>query len=191
MNFLAHLYLSGNDPFLQLGNFIADHVKGRAIELVDPAVRKGIMLHRKIDAFTDVHPSVMQSKIRLRTNFHKYAPVIADIFYDHFLAVSWKNYSAIPLTKYADDFYLLLKKHEALIPERTKKMLPYMISSNWLVSYATVDGLDKILASMARRTSFNSHMEKSAAELVKNYSLYQTEFEEFFPELEEFVIKEL
>lgn len=32
MNFLAHIYLSGNDEMVQIGNFIADGIKGKRYE---------------------------------------------------------------------------------------------------------------------------------------------------------------
>ena len=94
MNFLAHLYLSGNDPLVRLGNFIGDFVKGRDLaDRYEPAIVKGIELHRAIDEFTDQHAIVKQSKMRLRPKYRHYAPVIVDIFYDHFLAAGWDNHS--------------------------------------------------------------------------------------------------
>ena len=85
MNYLAHLYLSGNNADLLLGNFIADHLKGADRKRIYPeAIKRGIALHRRIDTFTDAHPVVAESKVRVREQFGKYAPVIVDVFYDHF-----------------------------------------------------------------------------------------------------------
>ena len=85
MNYLAHLYLSGNDDELKLGNFIGDSVRGSDLSMYPPRVQDGIILHRGIDRYTDSHHVVMKSKLRLRPKYHKYAPVIVDMFYDHFL----------------------------------------------------------------------------------------------------------
>ena len=159
MNFLAHLYLSGNSEGLLIGNFIADSVKGKAYENYNQEIQKGILLHRKIDTFTDSHPIVSQSKQRLHSRYHKYSPVVVDIFYDHFLAVKWNNYSTVSLNEFAENSYRLMNTNFEILPEKVKFMLPYMIKGNWLVNYCNVEGIRKTLTGMSRRTSFNSGME--------------------------------
>jgi len=190
MNFLAHLYLSGDDKPLRIGNFIGDHVKGKTINLLPQEIKNGVLLHRKIDFFTDNHEIVAHSKERLRPHFHKYAGVVSDIFFDHFLAVHWDKFSDISLQQFATEFYAETKMHTAFLPKKTIEMLPYMIGNNWLVSYATTDGINRVLSGMSRRTPFESNMENGAEELIKNYMQYEKEFFSFFPELEAFVKKE-
>ncbi|MBK9046021.1 MAG: DUF479 domain-containing protein [Bacteroidetes bacterium] len=183
MNFLAHLYLSGTDEQIQLGNFIADSVKGKSYLNFPEKITKGILLHRAIDNFTDNHPIVEVSKKRLRQTFHKYAPVISDIFYDHFLAKYWHEFSEINLETYASEFYEVLNKNTAILPERTLQMMPHLIKGNWLVSYRSVEGIHRVLSGMSRRTTFVSNMEHAAEELNTNYNFYEQEFRLFFPEL--------
>lgn len=183
MNFLAHLYLSGTEEQIQLGNFIADSVKGKSYLNFPEKVRQGILLHRSIDNFTDNHPIVEITKKRLRGSFHKYAPVISDIYYDHFLAKYWHEFSEINLENYASDFYEVLNKNKDILPERTLQMMPHLIKGNWLVSYRSVEGIHRVLSGMSRRTSFVSNMENAAEELNANYKLYEQEFRLFFPEL--------
>ena len=102
MNFLAHLYLSGDNEQIIVGNFIGDFVKGRnALQTFDPTIALGIELHRAIDQFTDTHPVVRSSKDRLRPKYRHYAGVIVDIFYDHFLARKWNDYHKTPLPEFA------------------------------------------------------------------------------------------
>lgn len=191
MNFLAHLYLSFGDRDIMIGNFIADHIKGRGSENFPPAIQNGILLHRAIDTFTDAHPVVAETKSRLREGFRKYAPVIADVYYDHFLATDWHELSEIPLDEFADSFYKLAFDAFDILPDRTRQMLPIMQSQNWLQRYRTIEGLHTILLAMSRRTPFESNMEHAAAELEKNYHSYQKEFRAFFPELVAFSRKEL
>jgi acyl carrier protein phosphodiesterase len=190
MNFLAHLYLSGDDNDLKFGNFIGDHVKGNMLLLLPGSIRNGVILHRKIDHYTDHHPVVLQSKERLRPLFRKYAPVITDIFYDHFLAKNWDDYSGVKLHQFADDFYKLTENYQEVMPSRTRYMLPYMISNNWLVSYAGLEGTHKALTGMSKRTSFDSGMERAVEELKTNYPLYEKEFRIFFSDLESYVQSE-
>ncbi len=186
MNFLAHLYLSGNSPdnSVLIGNFIADFIKGNQFEQYNDGIIKGIRLHRAIDTFTDAHSIVSESKKRLYPNYHKFAGVIVDIFYDHFLAINWSAYSAIPLHEFADKVYGTLLHSKIDLPKGVQEMLPYMISSNWLVSYSTVNGIEKILAQMSRRVKHTKiNMELSVPQLKREYLLFEKEFKSFFPEI--------
>ncbi len=187
MNFLAHLYLSGDNHKIMVGNFIGDFVKGRnPVGDFDSEIRKGIELHRAIDAFTDSHPVVLKSKIRLRGKYRHYAPVIVDVFYDHFLATQWVHYSNVTLATYAAHSYDTLKSFDAILPLAVKNMLPYMINGNWLVNYGTIEGIHRALAGMSKQSKFNPKMDEAIEELQSGYMGFQSEFETFFPELRKY-----
>jgi acyl carrier protein phosphodiesterase len=186
MNFLAHIYLSGKDENLILGNFIADMVKGRQIELFSPAIVKGIMLHRQIDFFTDNHPIVARSKNRIRGTYRHYSGVIIDMFYDHFLAHNWTEYSTEPLDNFVQGAYNVLLRNYNLLPNKAKLMLPVMIGSNWLVNYADLDSLQRHMEGMSRRTPFKSGMEHAVKDLRYHYNELVNDFKIFFPDLIQF-----
>lgn len=184
MNFLAHLYLSGADPKVKIGNFIGDFVKGKnQYAQSEPGIAKGIALHREIDAFTDKHPIVLESKKRLRPKYRHYSPVIIDVFYDHFLAVNWATYSHQSLADFARESYATLEKHKALLPDQVNQMMPYMVKGNWLVNYSYTEGIHNTLSGMARRTPYESKMEEATEDLRLHYSDFHDEFIRFFPEL--------
>lgn len=184
MNFLAHLYLSGNHPDVMVGNFIGDFVKGRDLQSkFASGIALGVEMHRGIDAFTDHHRVMKQSKDRLRPKYRHYSGVITDIFYDHFLAADWSAWSEEPLALYAARTYQLVIDQEAVMPERVKQMLPYMMRDNWLVNYGNIEGIQRALSGMARRASFESKMEESVEDLKNSYSEFRGEFDRFFPEL--------
>lgn len=183
MNFLAHIYLSGNEEGVIIGNFIADGIKGKRYEKFPPSIAKGILLHRSIDTFTDAHPIVHQSTARLHKNYSHYSGVIVDILYDHFLAKNWNKYSDVPLDEYVQDFYELLRENFTILPARIQRMMPYMIADNWLLSYATIEGISKILAQMNVRTKGISKMNLAVAELEEYYEEFEAEFTFFFDEL--------
>jgi acyl carrier protein phosphodiesterase len=186
MNFLAHLYLSGDNPKIMVGNFIGDFVKGRhQLEQFDAEIIRGISLHRAIDAFTDKHEVVKQSKDRLREKYRHYAGVIVDVFYDHYLARYWTQYHAQPLADFASHAYQTINQYHTVLPESVKQLLPYMIRGNWLVNYAKVEGIQRTLTGMSRRTSFVSHMDEAAGDLIRDHEAYKAEFEIFFPELKQ------
>jgi len=187
MNFLAHLYLSGDSDEIRIGNFIGDSVKGKYFDNFPKGIQQGISLHRKIDYYTDNHKVVKRSIVRLRPYLGKYAGVAIDMFYDHFLAANWEQYSSEKLDEFIQSSYKIMNDNMEFLPDRTKHMLPHMIADNWLLSYADVSGIDKALKGMARRTTFESNLENASSYLEKNYSSFKADFEEFFPDLKDFV----
>jgi acyl carrier protein phosphodiesterase len=184
MNFLAHCLLSGDNEKVLVGNFIADFVKGKqALASFDKEISTGIALHRFIDAYTDTHATVHQSKKRLRAKYRHYANVIVDVFYDHFLASQWSNYNPVPLKDYARSVYNTIQSYDLILPEGVKYMLPYMMGGNWLYNYSKVEGIGRALHGMSQRTSYDSKMNEATHELSEHYDAFRNEFNEFFPDL--------
>jgi len=183
MNFLAHVYLSGNNEQLILGNLIADAVKGKQIDNFSHDIVKGIKLHRLIDSYTDNHIVFKKSTNRLEPVYKKYASVIADIFYDHFLAKNFHKYSRISLSQTAHTAYNILIRNYDILPPKSKRMLPYMTTQNWLEGYANLTDLQRVFNGMSRRASFISGMENAIFDLKKDYAAYETEFQLFFPDI--------
>ena len=122
MNYLAHIYLSRDQELISIGNFMADHVKGRKYSLYPVELQIGILLHRQIDSYTDTHEIPRRSKRRLDEQYGLYKGVIIDIFYDHLLAKNWSSYAETPLDDYAQDFYRRLTEHHEVLPEKVKFM---------------------------------------------------------------------
>lgn len=183
MNFLAHIYLSFNHPEITLGNFFADHIRANKYQHLPEKVQKGILLHREIDTFTDAHPIARKSSRRLHQNYSHYSRVIVDIYYDHFLAKNWKDYSPIPLQSYVEDFYDLLEDNYEILPLGTQRMMPYMIADNWLYSYSHLSGIARVLNGMNRRTQNRSKMNFAILDLETHYDAFEKEFTDFFEEL--------
>ena len=191
MNFLAHIYLSGDNTLVTIGNFIADGIKGKDYKEYPKEIQIGILLHRAIDSYTDAHPTVRKSTKRLHKKYRHYSGVIVDILYDHFLAKNWANYSDVPLEVYVDSFYESLEDNYPILPDRIKHLMPYMISDNWLLSYASIEGITKVLEGMNRRTKNKSGMNKAVVELQEFYAEFETEFTKFFDDLINYTHAEL
>lgn len=183
MNFLAHIYLSGDNDLMKIGNFMADGIHGKNFDAFPLEIQKGIILHRSIDTFTDAHPIFRQSTKRLHANYHHYSGIIVDIFYDHFLAKNWSTYSDEKLENYSERFYQSLRDNYDLLTLKTQKMLPYMIDHNWLLSYQTIENIENVLARMDTRMKYDSNMRFSVAELKTFYVEFESEFTAFFKEL--------
>jgi acyl carrier protein phosphodiesterase len=183
MNFLAHIYLSGDSDLIKIGNFMADGVRGNKHLELHSEIQKGIILHRTIDTFTDAHPVFRQSTKRLHANYHHFSGVIVDVFYDHFLAKNWSLYSDEKLEDYVANFYNSLNTNHDLLTEKAQMMKPYMIQQNWLLSYKTIDGIEKILSQMDNRIKRESNMRFSVQELKLFYKEFEDDFTIFFNEL--------
>jgi acyl carrier protein phosphodiesterase len=168
LNYLGHIFLSGlNEPLL-VGNFIGDYVKGRQFENYPSEIKQGIILHRAIDEFTDHHPAWMTIRELIRPVYNRHAGVVADLFIDHYLAKNWDHYSQIRLQWYAKWVYAVFLKHYEVLPDRVKGFLPFMIQHRRLQSYAEHSGIEISLRIMALHTSLPDHTDKAML-LLKNH----------------------
>jgi acyl carrier protein phosphodiesterase len=187
MNYLAHLYLAEDNPESLLGNLLGDFVKGSAIDSYNERIRCGIMLHRQVDAYTDSHAIVTASKTLISPLNRRYASIAVDIFYDHFLASQWQQYSRVSLESFAQNIYQILEEHQAILPTSLQRALPIMVERNLLVSYANINNIRGVLNRLSRRISRENHLGSAIADLVANYDLLASHFHSFFPDLIDFV----
>lgn len=183
MNFLAHIYLSNNNDNLTIGNFIADFIRGNKYKHLPLEIQKGILLHRQIDSFTDSHKIVRISKRRLHERYGHYDGIIIDILYDHFLAKNWKNYAAITLENKEQEFLELMQNNSEVLPNKVLYILPYMKAQKWLTAYASIDGIERALISMNKRTKNKSQMHLAIEDLKIHYKEFETDFTDFFKDL--------
>ncbi len=187
MNYLAHAYLSGADRDLSVGNFIADHVKGKAYMDYPEAVQKGILLHRNIDHFTDLHPLFRKNVSLLFPKYRHYSRVIVDMFFDHVLAAQWHRFHRYSLEEFSQKFYRTMNDSNQLIPPASKKILPVLTKYNWFVTYRSLEGLETILYQMSQRTRFPIDMSLAIKDLKNNYYDIENDFYLFFDEIVDFV----
>ncbi len=191
MNFLAHAHLSPDNKDIRIGNFIADSVKGSSYKNYSPGIAKGVLLHRAIDSFTDKHETVIRSRSLLREHMGKFAGVATDIYYDHFLARNWHEYSDDDLAVFTTTLYRQLSSSFFVLPSRIKRILPFMIAQNWLCGYANFNDLERVFRGMDRRTGYISGMDNAMIALKKNYDTLFHDFREFYPLLQNMVQEKL
>jgi acyl carrier protein phosphodiesterase len=187
MNVLAHIYLSGDSDEIIIGNYIGDYVKGRDYLKYPEQIRRGIILHRNIDSFTDRHPVVQRSKIPFTRKYHKYAGVVVDILYDHFLTREWNLYSTRPLESVTYQFYRAMVNNYEILPAKVRDRMPFFIINNWIESYRSINGLRKVFNTLSRRTSLPLETRYAIKTLKKNYYSLGDDFMEFFPQLIDYV----
>lgn len=190
MNFLAHALLARALPELLIGGLLGDFVKGALGERYTPTIRAGILLHRAIDRYTDAHPTVRASCALISPARRRFAPILVDVFYDHFLACHWTRYAELPLGDFTQQVYATLLPEIAGYPERLQRMLPRMAAEDWLASYAEIESVDAALHGIARRFQRFPRarvLADGVQELLHNYAALERQFLDFFPELLGFV----
>ena len=190
MNVLAHIYLSGDSDEIIIGNYLGDYVKGKDYLNYPDQIRKGIIIHRHIDAFTDRHPVVHRSKLYFTRKYHKYSGVVTDILYDHFLTKEWNLFSRKPIESVTYNFYMAMVNNFEILPAKVKEMIPSFIINNWIESYQTIGGIRRVLKTLSRTTSLPNETRFAIRELKKNYGALEDDFLEFFPQLIDYVESE-
>ncbi len=191
MNYLAHIFLSGENDLLKLGNFMADEIKGKSYLDYPSEIQKGILLHRAIDDFTDRHPLVSKGASRFFDSLGHYNSVAIDMVYDHLLAKYWDRYSDVDLFNFTQEFYLLLQSNQHLLPKKISKVVPYMIRYNWLYSYSTIENLRDILKQMNHKTKHNTHLELAADIYLAHKNEFEAEFDSFFEDIRLFCVEKI
>jgi acyl carrier protein phosphodiesterase len=191
MNYLAHLYLSEDSEESILGSIIADFVKGSLVDQYPRGILTAINTHRKIDAFTDAHQMVLNSRKLFSPKRRRFAGIIIDVVFDHFLARDWSSYSELELDAFINKSYSILKRYRRLLPGDLKFAVPRMIEEDWLGSYRYLDAigvtLDRISKRMERRFNRGNKLHGAIEEVKLNYGELQAHFESFFPQLISYV----
>ena len=186
MNILAHGYLSNRNSELLVGNFLGDFVKGDPAHPrhgLTPGEVAGIRLHRAIDSFTDSHPDVAAVRDLLHPRCHKYAGPAVDIFFDHFLAAHFTELTGESLPAFTRFFYDTLLANDAHFPPPARRMLGGMIQYDWLQHYPTIEGIDRSLKGVSRRTAFPSGLDTAIEDLETYYDEIGGRFMQYWPQL--------
>jgi acyl carrier protein phosphodiesterase len=183
MNFLAHLFLDRSSDDALLGSLLGDFVKGNTEGRFSTEISDAILLHRKIDSFTDSHMITRNSRNRISPLRRRFAGIIVDVCYDHFLSLHWSDFGRIDLTSFVERVYIVLMKNRALLPDRLSRILPRMISENWLVSYIHLKGVEAALDRIACRLSRGEKFMRAITEIEANYEALEKDFFAFFPDL--------
>lgn len=193
MNYLGHALLSFGNSGILTGNLIADHVKGKlALDKYPEDIKKGILLHRKIDEFTDDHPASKRAKILFKPEYGLYAGAIMDCLYDHYLANDPKYFSSEEeLKKFSEKTYEQLETQSAWFPETFAGYFPYMREHNWLYNYRTMPGINRSLNGLKRRAQHMPPIENAYQTFVVNYYILAQCYYEFMDDMAKFVKVEL
>ena len=189
MNFLAHFHLAQATDGSRVGALLGDFVRGTPeslrtrlpSELVD-----GIVLHRAIDRFTDTHEIFLRTKKLLSPPRRRFAGIIIDIFFDHFLAHMWSDYSKIPLRQFITEIHNTLKRRDEWLTPEISSVIGRMKQENWLGTYGTIPGLALTFQRVSERRTFLAPLVGAEDDLTSHYQSFTNAFRSFYPEVMSF-----
>lgn len=187
MNFLAHSVLSPKNDRILLGNFAGDFFKGTKFDHYHPEIAEGVKLHRKIDVFTDGHPNVKAAKAIVREELKLFSGIAIDMFWDYFLARIWQKNAQVQFENHVRFVYQLSDQYLPETSSLFQSVFPIMKSNNWLMKYASYDGLNTIMLQMHQRIGERSTLKNSIKVLQNNESELEDLFVEFWNAAVDFV----
>jgi len=179
------MYLSGDNPELLVGNFMGDFVKGPLGDAYPPRIRQGLMLHRKIDSFAQKDADFQASRLRLPAHYGLYRGILVDLFYDHFLAKGWADWSDTDLTHYLSRTRRIIETYRPIMPLRLQGLIPVMFDE-LLPSYSSIAGIESALRRMSKRVKRANPLAAGGGELTVHYAALRSDFERFMAAVQKF-----
>jgi acyl carrier protein phosphodiesterase len=187
MNWLAHVFLSDDNIEFKLGNLLADVVRGPGLLGMTKEFQRGAQRHRAIDSFTDAHPIVRRSRMRLGAEHRRFSGVLMDVFYDYFLATRWEIYSCVSLEEFTRSFYVEAKASELSLPDPARQLVERIAHHDLLGQYRNIRGVQESLRRLSMqlesRWQRTFALEASVPVLIANEQALRDDFAEFFPQL--------
>lgn len=183
MNWLAHVWLSPNDPRQRLGNLLADMLRPAEVAQLPAGYAPGFTLHRFIDEFADAHPATRRTAQRFWSTHRRVSGILADVFFDHVLAAHWHEFEPRPLAEFTTAFYAEIDAHLPELPPSVHPVLQRLAAEDWFGSYATLAGIDDILTRMEFRLRHRLELRSAAAHFPPNAQAIGTDFRELLGDL--------
>jgi acyl carrier protein phosphodiesterase len=189
MNFLAHIALSGDNTDIMIGNFVGDFIKGNAFNNYPKDLKKGMLLHRAIDSFTDNHPLTLKSKRRFYKEFPKFGGIITDIIYDYFLCQHWNKFYSIELDSFIANTYKTLEENKYKFPKEMDNLYLHLTTHDWFKRYKTQEGTSLSLKQIGSRMNYSKDLSLAFDIVNGNIDLFYDEFDVFYRELKNFCVE--
>lgn len=190
MNLLAHLHLSfGRDPDTLTANVLADYLtRYEPVENMPAKLRDrfmpGVVLHRKIDSFTDQHEVVARARGLVSPERRRLAGIIVDIVFDFYLSKNWRRFSRESQEITVSRGYATISMVAATgLGEATQTLVSRMRRTDWLNAYGTLEGQATTFRRVSRRSPALEKLRGSEDEILRSGAGLERCFLEFYPEL--------
>ncbi|WP_020407176.1 ACP phosphodiesterase [Hahella ganghwensis] len=192
MNFLAHLHLADHSDTHALGNLLGDFIKGRDMSHFPKHIAVGILLHRKIDHFTDTHSVNARIRTLFPTEYRRYSGICLDLFWDYFLSRHWQRFHPEDRQDWIARQYVILQRQISDAPDyssRMEQVLPRMIRYDWLSAYADSENICQALDRIGQRLKKPIPLGDTAALLHQHDNTLEQAFLEMYPDVMDFAEK--
>lgn len=186
MNFLAHFHLAWPDEGLIAGGLEGDYYKGPLRGDLPRAIERGVKLHRAIDAYTDNHPVVQQLRENLPQNLRRYAGILIDLSFDHYLSRHWSSFSDMPLPAFNTRVYRTLAAHESALSDGSRRMLARLVEHDILGLYLQWETVPAAAARIGERFKRHNPFNDIDRQLSPARDILEEAFLEFYPQLQAF-----
>ena len=184
MNHLAHFMLAPGDDAGRAGTLLGDFIRGADLSAWPADVEHAIRLHRRIDAFTDTHPVLIEARGALPTNLRRYAGILMDVYFDHLLIAQWEEWATAPLSHFTEEVHDALARLAPTLPPPADRVAGGMAAHKGLMASATHEGMARILARIGNRLSRPVALDQALPALADAHATLDDAFRRFFPALQ-------
>jgi acyl carrier protein phosphodiesterase len=184
LNHLAHTLLAGADADMLLGSLLGDFWRGTPDPGWRAGVRAGVVLHRRIDVYTDSHPVVADARSLFDAPWRRYAGILIDIYFDHALARDWAQYTEGSLEAFSAQIGELLARHRDWLPADLNRFAGYFRAHGLFAAYARRPVIDQVLAGIGGRLRHPNRLGESGPALWQRAEELDEAFARFFPDLQ-------
>lgn len=186
MNYLAHTVLSKSNIEYQLGNLLADPLKGKRWQGASDEYYAGMRMHAAIDIFTDANATISLSKSRLRKKGYLKGVVI-DMTYDYFLSKHWDMFVKQDLRSFVNEFNQNAEFVVEDLPDNASSFILNITRNDVLASYIDFSGLEIAFNRIDKRLSPRLAAKETTTSYIPNIQDHYVEIEQdflkFFPHL--------
>lgn len=183
MNFLAHFHLAWPDEGLVAGGLEGDYCKGPLRGELPDDIERGVRLHRAVDAYTDSHPLIAQLRRDLPGDLRRYAGILIDLSFDHFLSKHWESYCDIPLAQFNAGVYRSLQNREDALSCGSRRMLARLVEYDILGLYLDWDTVPASAARIGQRLRRSNPLAHIGLRLNPARGMLEQAFLSFYPDL--------
>lgn len=167
-----------------MGNFLGDFVKGSELGKYPEHIQLGVLLHRKLDVFTDQHVLVKTMLTEFPADIRRMAGIALDIYFDHLLLHRWEEFTTSDYEALLNSFYTELDDFEQSVTPRFSRVRQGLLAKRWLASYADEDTCFEAFRVMEQRMRRPIPFAATAkTHILLNREQITGGFREFYPDL--------
>lgn len=182
MNFLAHFHLAWPDASVMAGSLEGEYYKGR-LDNTEHPLAIGIQHHRAVDAYTDTHPTVLALKDLFPKRLRRFAGILIDLSFDHYLSLYWDDFSDTPLTEFREAVHTALASAQPHLGERATAMHRRLVEHELLTLYHQWETVPRAARNIGQRFQRENPFIEIDADLHALRPVLEQGFLAFYPEL--------